>query len=119
MQEMQQKLLQQGSVVAAGAPDPDNEEKQFFKNLVENAIKKALHKAKFGKFYKDAKTGLWWSKDVGKLEAHSGPHYKVFTEGAKGLDWIYDADLLGKKIIGKHKGPIGLHIPYKELIFLS
>lgn len=78
-----------------------------------------MHKARFGKFYKDAKTGLWWSKDVGGSRAHSGIHYKVFTEGAKGLDWIYDANVFGKEIIGKHKGPIGLYIPYKELMFLS
>ena len=121
MKEIQQRLLKDAQIAAAGgAPDPDDEDeiKNFLKNLVEKSTKEALHK-RFGKFYKDSNTKLWWSKDTGGRHAHSGPHYKVFKEGAKGLDWIYDADLLGSKIIGKHKGPIGLHIPYKELIFIS
>ena len=72
----------------------------------------------FGKFYKDSQTKLWWSKAKGGNSAHSGPHYKVFKEGAKGLNWVFDSNLLGEVIEGKNKGPIGKFIPYKELIFL-
>jgi hypothetical protein len=45
--------------------------------------------------------------------------YKAFKEGSKGLEWLFDADGVGQKIIDKHKGPIGKFIPYKELIFYS
>ena len=113
------KELEDKKKNSGGGPEKGPSEKLkllFWYDLLKNYLKKAWH-YKFGNFYKDAKTGLWWSKAQGGQLAHSGPHYKVFTEGTKGLDWIYDADLLGN-IIPKHKGPIGLHIPYKELRFL-
>lgn len=65
--------------------------------------------------YRDPQTKLWWSRDTG---GHGGSSYKVFREGARGFDWVFDADTVGNKIIGKHKGPIGAFIPYKEVIFL-
>ncbi len=90
--------------------DPDDD---WFEKLKKNHERKALH-YRFKKFYKDRVTKLWWSKDI---DNHGGSIYKVFKEGAKGLDWVFDADRLGQKIIDKHKSPVGIFIPYKELIF--
>ena len=96
-------------------PDDDKDKIDKEKKIKENADKKARHQ-RFGKFYRDPQTKLWWSRDNGSN--HGGPHYKVFREGAKGLEWIRDVDLLGK-IMTKHKGSTGRFIPYKELIFFS
>jgi len=68
---------------------------------------------RFGNFYRDPNTQLWWSKDNAN---HGGSAFKVFKETAKGLEWAFDADEIGHQIISKHKGPIGLFISYKELI---
>jgi hypothetical protein len=76
---------------------------------------KAARTNKFGKIYRDHKTNLWWSKDTSN---YGGSYYKVFRERAKGLEWQFDADSLGNAITNKHKGPTGLFIPYKEVIFL-
>lgn len=95
----------------AGGPDPEDDD--FFEKLKKRDGKKARHQY-FGKFYRD-ETKLWWSKSNAD---HAGPHYKVFQEGSRGLEWVHDVDLSGK-IMNKHKGPIGRFIPYKELIFLS
>jgi len=96
--------------------DPENENK-FFKILKETAIKTARHPY-FGMFYKDAKSLFWWSKDRARFNAHGGFHYKVFKERASELEWIFNADSLGRKIIDQHKSPTGKIIPLKELIFL-
>jgi hypothetical protein len=100
-----------GSSASPGAPDPDDE---LFKKLKAKKNKEAWTK-KFGNLYRDPKTGYWWSKVRGT--PHAGPHFKVFKEIAKGLEWIYDADTWGNEIIGKHKGPVGRFIPYKDIIF--
>jgi hypothetical protein len=92
--------------------DPDDE--NFFENLKKRADKKA-RSIKFGMMYRDPKTGLWWSKD---MAGHSGLHYKVFREAAKGFRWLFDANSIGEMIIEKHKGPIGRFIPYSEVVFL-
>lgn len=114
MKDIKQKLLSKPVVVVAGgAPDPD-EEKEFFENLVKNSIREAFVEG-FGKFYKDQKTQLWWSKD---RAFHGGPHYKVFKEVATGFEWIFNVDMLGNKIIGQHKGLVGRFIPYKNIRFL-
>jgi len=65
--------------------------------------------------YKDPLTSLWWSKGTA---GHTGHHYKVYKETAKGLVHQFDADLLGK-IIKKHKGAIGRFIAWKDIIFKS
>ena len=98
----------------AGAPDPDDD---WFDELKKNYAKKARTK-QFGNMYQDPKTNLWWSRSRGGLQAHSGAHYKVLKETAKGFELRFDADLLGQKIISKHKGPIGKFIAYKDVIFL-
>ena len=41
-------------------------------------------------FYKDTQTEYWWSKANGGNSAHYGPRYKVFKEGAKGLNWVFN-----------------------------
>ena len=107
-----------GGSTSPGGPDPedDNRDQQQKNNFLEKiklkADKKARHK-RFGNFYRDPETKLWWSKDQGN---HGGSGFKVFEEQAKGLEWIFDADGVGNQIVGKHKGPIGLFIPYKDLI---
>jgi hypothetical protein len=72
---------------------------------------KTMSHPRFGKFYRDPRTGLWWSKD---RAGHGGSAFKVFRETGKGLEWIADADALGNFIIGKHKGPAGLFIPFTQ-----
>ena len=57
-------------------------------------------------------TGLWWSKDAA---GHGGSAWKVFKEEAGGLRHFRDADEYGDFIIGKHKGPVGEFIPWKDL----
>lgn len=94
--------------------DPEEEEKSFFEKLKIRSDKEVVSK-RFGKIYRDPKTKLWWSRDNAH---HSGPHYKVFKEGARGFEWQFDADTLGQTIINKHKGPIGRFISYKEVVFL-
>ncbi|MCF6402513.1 DUF6443 domain-containing protein [Chitinophaga filiformis] len=66
----------------------------------------------FGKFYKSASDGLWWSVDK---TGHGKSKFKVFKETAKGLEWIADADEFGDFIIGKHKGDTGKFIEWKDL----
>jgi hypothetical protein len=109
------KFSMSSSPAYAGGPDPEDDD--WFEKLKTNYAKKARTK-QFGNMYKDPKTKLWWSQSCGGLQAHSGPHYKVLKETAKGFEWIFDADLLGQKIISKHKGPTGRFIPYKDVIFL-
>jgi len=46
---------------------------------------------------------------------HGGSVYKQFTESADGLVWAADLDDARQPIIGKHKGPIGLFVPWSDL----
>lgn len=71
---------------------------------------------RFGKLYQDPQTKLWWSKDNAN---HGGPHFKVFKQTAKGFQWLFNADTAGNRIENQHKGPVGLFIPMKEIIFRS
>lgn len=50
---------------------------------------------------------------------HGGSMFKVFKETAKGLEWQYDADGAGKIITTKHKGPTGMFVAFKEIVFHS
>ena len=105
--------VQRGMSIKPPEDPKKNNKKSFFENLKARADKTAQSN-KFGKIYRDPQTKLWWSKD---MTGHGGSCYKVFKEGAKGFEWHYDADALGKEIVGKHKGPTGLFIPYKEVTF--
>jgi len=104
-----------------GGKDPKDDDKDqqkknaFFEAIKLKADKRIRHK-RFGNFYRDPETKLWWSKDRAN---HGGSEFKVFKEHAKGLEWIFDADGVGNQIVGKHKGPVGLFIPYKDLIVCS
>ena len=49
------------------------------------------------------------------MTGHGGSKWKVFEETKKGLAWVADADQYGNFIGGKHKGPTGLFIPWKDL----
>ena len=62
------------------------------------------------KYYKDGKTGLWWSKDT---TGHGGSAYKVYRENSTYLEWIADADKDGQFMPDKHKGDTGKNIPMK------
>lgn len=99
---------------SATPPDDPNDGNDFFKSLKARADKIARTN-RFGKMYRDPETFLWWSKDTTN---HGGSCYKVFRECAKGFEWLFDADHLGNIIANKHKGPTGLYISYKEVIFL-
>lgn len=97
------------------SPGWDTETIKYFENIKQVSTKNAWIK-KFGNFYKDPKTGQWWSKDTA---GHTGPHYKVFKETKQGFNHLFDADLLVKEIVDKHKGPTGLFISRKDIIFKS
>lgn len=96
-------------------PDKDPED-DFFEKLKKNYAKKGRTR-RFGNIYKDKQTGLWWSKACGGERAHTGQHYKIFKENAKGLEWVFDADRLGQQIHEKHKSTVGKIIPYSDIIF--
>jgi hypothetical protein len=100
------------SVVGSGGSPEDPEEDNFFEKLKSRA-KKVVRTNKFGKFYEDPNTKLWWSKDRAN---HGGSQFKVFRKVKRGLEWIYDASLNGSRIMSKHKGPIGLFIPNREIV---
>jgi hypothetical protein len=55
---------------------------------------------------------LWWIRD----RAGHGSTWKVFEQekGTGDLLWVFDADEFGDKIDGKHKGPIGRIIRWKD-----
>lgn len=91
--------------------DDDDNNNNFFNNLKKNSDK-VVRSDRFGKMYRDPKTRLWWSRDRAN---HGGSAYKVFRETSRGLEWEYDANMLGETIIGKHKGPTGLFIPFKDV----
>lgn len=93
-------------------PDPDKDKKDIFENIKLKSDKKLRHR-NFGNFYRDPETKLWWSKD---RAGHGNVKFKVFKARSKGLEWFFDADEMGRQIIGKHKGPIGLFIKFKDLI---
>lgn len=107
---VQNSKAQQTPNIKGPDKDPDDD---WFEKLKKIAKEKAFHQ-KFKKIYKDPQTSLWWSKDI---DNHGGSIYKVFKEAARGLEWVFDADALGQKILDKHKSPVGKFIPYKELIF--
>lgn len=77
---------------------------------------KVMKHSKFGKFYKSESDGLWWSIDKA---GHGDSKWKVFTENKGGLEWLSDADDYGNFIVGKHKGPTGMSISWKELNSVS
>lgn len=86
----------------------------------DHADKVGRHK-KYGNIYKDPdqKVGnkeVFWSKDIGGKNAHSGEHYKLFEENGQTFDWIADVDMTGK-VINKHKGEAGKYLHKKDIIW--
>ena len=63
------------------------------------------------KYYKDGKTGLWWSKDTA---GHGESAFKVYKETSTSLEWIADADKDGQFMDDKHKGDTGKTIKKKD-----
>ncbi|MDT6984725.1 hypothetical protein ACFSUJ_23615 [Streptomyces lusitanus] len=59
----------------------------------------------------------WYSRDLADHSRSGMVAFKCFESSATGLDWVADLDEKGQIITGKHKGPVGLHIPWKELAF--
>jgi hypothetical protein len=82
-------------------------------NLTSEGASRVMSHSRFGKFFQSKPDGLWWAVDNAE---HGGSAFKVFKETGKGLEWYRDADRYGDFIIGKHKGPTGLFIPWKELL---
>ncbi|EKW1657243.1 hypothetical protein [Citrobacter freundii] len=62
------------------------------------------------KYYKDGKTGLWWSKEI---TGHGGSAYKLYRETSTTLEWIADADENGQFMPDKYKWNTGRSIPKK------
>jgi Tfp pilus assembly protein PilE len=108
------------SMAVSGEPENNNnknDDNEDFKDFWENAKSRSdkhARSTRFGKMYRDPITKLWWAQD---LAGHGGSSYKVFTETTKGFEWVYDAAKDGIRVLNKHKGPVGLFIPYKEVIF--
>jgi hypothetical protein len=62
--------------------------------------------------FKSPGSRYWWSVDNA---GHGRSAFKVFKESSTGLRWFRDADQFGDFIKGKHKGDIGMFIPWAEL----
>jgi hypothetical protein len=100
-----------GVLVHNAYVDPVGAARRVWSLTAEGASKIMKHRT-FGTFFKSKSDELWWAVDTA---GHGGSAFKVFKESGKGLEWIADADKYGDFIVGKHKGPIGLSIPWKEL----
>ena len=92
-------------------PDGDPPRNEW--KLTEENSSEIRRSNRFGKFYKSKSDNLWWSEDNA---GHGGSKFKVFEEGSDGLHWKADADKFGDFILGKHKGPTGLFVSWKDLI---
>ncbi len=75
-------------------------------------VARTMEHPRFGKFYLNKNDGLWWSVDRAQ---HGDSAWKVFKPTSSGLKWRADADKYGVFLQQKHKGPVGLVIPWKEL----
>jgi len=77
-----------------------------------NPVGNTISHQKFGKFIQD-KTNpkMWWTKD---LAGHGCSSWKLFNLQGNKMKHLYDVDEYGNYILNKHKGPIGIEIPWKE-----
>ena len=82
-------------------------------NLTDDGASVVMRNNKFGKFFKSKSDDLWWAVDNA---GHGESAFKVFKETGKGLEWFRDADRFGDFIVGKHKGPTGMFIPWKQML---
>ncbi|PLS76524.1 MAG: hypothetical protein CYG61_01415 [Actinobacteria bacterium] len=80
--------------------------------LDRSRVARTVSHERFGKFYLNTGDGLWWSIDRAE---HGGSVWKVFEATDRGLKWVADADRYGTYLRDKHKGRVGLLIPWKEL----
>lgn len=94
------------------APDVPSSAPRGVWSLTAEGASKMMRHGTFGTFFKSKSDGLWWAVDNA---GHGGSAFKVFKETGTGLEWIADADSFGDFIVGKHKGPTGLFIPWKQL----
>jgi hypothetical protein len=78
--------------------------------------RKARH-ARFNVIIECTEAKLWYSRDNANHSRSGVVAFKCFTESATGLRWEADLDENGIRITGKHKGPVGLFIPWGELNF--
>jgi hypothetical protein len=83
--------------------------------ITKEGTERVVEHPRFGKFYKSKCDGLWWSKDRAGHGSQGRPQWKVFEETADGLEWKADADEFGDFITDKHKGPVGLQVPWSEV----
>ena len=65
---------------------------------------RVLQCGRFGTFSRHRSTRLWWAKDTA---GHGGVVWKVFQQVGHEFRWLFDADVYGDRIEGKHKGPLG------------
>lgn len=86
--------------------------KRSFWKITKEGTERVVYHSKFKKIYKSKSDDLWWAADTA---GHGGVKWKVFEETSTGLKWRADADIYGDFIKGKHKGPTGKFIPWKEL----
>ncbi|MFJ9544129.1 DUF6531 domain-containing protein [Streptomyces sp. NPDC101225] len=63
-------------------------------------------------FYKSASDQTWWTVDA---TGHGESAFKVYRETKKGLEWIFDADRYGDRMLNKWKGETGRFIPWSKL----
>ncbi|NRB21933.1 hypothetical protein HRU45_04295, partial [Candidatus Dependentiae bacterium] len=99
-------LLKDGNNLGSAKDLKPIDIKKFPKHKKGKNILKYEYKGRPTKAYWDQKTKAWWAEDRAN---HGGVQYKVFEpSGNNYLEWIYDADEFGRKIIGKHKGKVGL-----------
>lgn len=83
--------------------------------ITKEGTTRVVEHPRFGKFYKAKSDGLWWSKDRAGHGSQGRPQWKVFEETADGLKWKADANEFGDFIEDKHKGSVGLHIPWSDV----
>jgi hypothetical protein len=78
---------------------------------IEREGRKFRH-VKYRAFVECEVSGFFYSID---LDGHGGSVFKRFTETVAGLQWSADLDQEGRVIEGKHKGAVGLVVPWDEL----
>ncbi|MET8981753.1 hypothetical protein ABZX85_39790 [Streptomyces sp. NPDC004539] len=75
------------------------------------------HHSRFKAIVECLDAQLWYSRDLADHSRSGTVAFKCFRSGTKGLEWVADLDENAKIVIGKHKGPVGVLIPWEELGF--
>lgn len=89
-------------------------------NQIDLPVKQPGRRARHAKFKvieECLEAKLWYSRDLADHSRTGTVAFKCFKESATGLEWAGDLDEKGEIIDGKHKGPVGVFIPWKDLAF--